>query len=804
MPRIERANGIVERLTKSTKRIYLLSRFLSIAFIELIFFVLLDGLISLVMIVSVIVIFSMISTIVILKRKQYENITQPNILEHINRRIPAYQESSQIILDKDNSSAIKSILKENVMKRLLIDDESGLLKNTLPPFQWKLPLFFLVILLFSSCFAKDLKSLTIGYFSNSDKIVQLNKETSDSVEKQTGEKQIVEVQQVTVDISPPKYTKAESTTGSELNFRVIEGSDIIWSIKFNTKVSNAYILFTTAENRSNSQIGNQSSIPSNQKVRMEYDSKSQAFVFRKKIFSTQIYRIEVRKNNTIKKPILIDGVFSITVIKDLSPKIKIVNPKGSLTEYSRNVVPLFVLEANISDDYGVSKVVIQASVAKGSGEAVKFRDKVFEFDRVENISTKRKRASYRYIKNWSLNDLDMQPGDEVYFHIVASDNHMPENQSTRSSSIIVRWSDDEDIEIAAEGLRIGFVPEYFRSQRQIIIETIELIEDRGDVDISVFKERSVDLGHSQSDIKEKYGQYLGDEFGEGEGASEVFGSSGGSSENEPNTDEEEHAHEFEEEENEYNSSNKQGNASALIAEFTHNHSSIEIAPLSKRDPKTWMKMAVKEMWQAELHLMLSEPIKALPFEQKAYKYLKLARKADRIYAKRLGFEPPPVTEERRLTGELNEVKSSLVDTQGFSDTRAKQQLYHSSYALINRWLMLDSVVRLDFELQESHHEVLNDLKEDLLEQAKMRPVLIKYVAILEQITLINSFQLTRCDSCIVDLQSRLWRFISNSKSLAKTKSESIGISKEDEKSYLDNFNGLIESLDNKVKEKDND
>ena len=48
----------------------------------------------------------------------------------------------------------------------------------------------------------------------------------------------------------------------------------------------------------------------------------------------------------------------------------------------------FNIEAHIEDDFGINSVSILASVAKGSGEAVKFRDETFMFDSFENLGSK--------------------------------------------------------------------------------------------------------------------------------------------------------------------------------------------------------------------------------------------------------------------------------------------------------------------------------------------------------------------------------------------------------------------------------
>ena len=83
--------------------------------------------------------------------------------------------------------------------------------------------------------------------------------------------------------------------------------------------------------------------------------------------------------------------------------------------------------------------------------------------------------------------------------------------------------------------------------------------------------------------------------------------------------------------------------------------------MGQQSPIALMKRSIGNMWQAERHLMLSEPLLALPYEKMALKFLKQAQRAERIYVKRLGFEPPPVSEQRRYTGELDDIESYHVN-----------------------------------------------------------------------------------------------------------------------------------------------
>ncbi len=726
-------------------------------------------------VIGSIVLFSFVYYFLSINSKAFKAINKTNLLEHINRTLPQYNESSQIILEQ-SESPIKTILRNDVVKQLLSDYKQGVLSGILPSTGWKLPVLLCAALFLVSFYSEDIKhTLNKQLFKN-----EMNNEfVSGSNNANTNIK--VSIDNILIRVYPPMYTRIKNSSTKDLNLDIQENSVVDWNLALNTKVEDVFINFI-------------SSIENDSKYRMLYDSKSNVYSYSQKIAQTQIYHFEVVDRGSTE---VLDGVYGIFSIKDQPPKIKIVNPKQSLNEYPKSGTHTFSLSVDILDDYGISDVKILASVAKGSGEAVKFRDKIFEFDSVkENVIDGSKKISYRYKKQWQLKDLDMEPGDEVYFNVIAVDNRQPEVQQSKSSSVIVRWLDDEESELSAEGIRIGFIPEYFRSQRQIIIETIELIEDESDLTLVEFKEKSVDLGHSQNDLKTKYGQYLGDELGEGPG--EHFGLADGyhgdgevdnAGTAESNDDKLDHGDEH----NESEESAKIGDGDALIEKFTHNHGTEEIAPLSSRDPKTWMKMAVSEMWRAELHLMLSEPKKALPFEQKAYKYLKQARKADRIYAKRLGFEPPPVTEERRLTGELNELGSNYINKVGFIERDSNQINIQSVFRLINQWRTLNKEQQELFEVNLSDLEMINRLKQDLLLLSKNRSVLIKYVAILERIRLNKKLSLKQCINCVNDLQKRLWTLISTPISLPNTKNNISGLSSQSEKKYLKAVRILISS-----------
>ena len=61
-------------------------------------------------------------------------------------------------------------------------------------------------------------------------------------------------------------------------------------------------------------------------------------------------------------------------------------------------------------------------------------------------------------------------------------------------------------------MAMNIMPEYFRSQRQIIIDTEKLIAKRKKITDKEFKSASNEIGFDQKTLRLRYGQYLGEEF----------------------------------------------------------------------------------------------------------------------------------------------------------------------------------------------------------------------------------------------------------------------------------------------------
>ena len=218
-------------------------------------------------------------------------------------------------------------------------------------------------------------------------------------------------------------------------------------------------------------------------------------------------------------------------------------------------------------------------------------------------------------------------------------------------------------------MAVDIMPEYFRSQRQIIIDTKKLIAKKKKISPTEFKSASNDLGFDQKVLRLRYGQYLGEEFESDIGGAALpdDGDILASFEHKSDASEEDGFRQQKKRKEDDGHHHEEAHASgeekdplvAILEQFGHSHDDEETATFYEESTKNMLKMALEQMWQSELHLRMYEPEKAIPFETKALEYLKTAQQKVRAYVKKSGFDPPPIKEkEKRLTGELTDAFTS--------------------------------------------------------------------------------------------------------------------------------------------------
>ncbi len=444
-----------------------------------------------------------------------------------------------------------------------------------------------------------------------------------------------------VEIQPPAYTGLPAQKTQRLDVTALVGSHLRWTVQFShpeaVKVN----------------IANQ------QGTELPFQKKAQGFVYEDELLSNGLYTIKAYWKDSL---LYQSDYFRLEALPDLAPKIEPQN-KELYQIHHLNDPKSLTVAATISDDFLVSEAFLVATLARGSGENVKFREMKIPLN-VHQV----KQAKVQ--KTLDLKAMQFTPGDELYYYWAAFDNRQPQPNFSKSDTYFVVYKDTtqaEEADLATMAMNI--MPEYFRSQRQIIIDTEKLIAKRKKLDKHSFNSTSNEIGFDQKALRLRYGQYLGEEFENNIG--------GGGPPEEMHTDdplkgfrhdhdEGEHDHEesksdhHDHHEHEAPKSEEKDPMSAILADFMHSHDDGEANTFYEQSTRSLLKMSLEQMWQSELHLRMYEPEKALPFEKKALEYLKSAQHKARTFVKKTSFDPPPIKEkEKRLTGELTKFNAAF-------------------------------------------------------------------------------------------------------------------------------------------------
>ncbi len=357
----------------------------------------------------------------------------------------------------------------------------------------------------------------------------------------------------------------------------------------------------------------------------------------------------------------------IEAVPDTPPRVRLLQPNRTLNLASPGQRQ-FGLEFEASDDYGVAGARLVVTLAQGSGENIGVRSQTLQ---IAGSGPARKR---RFAASLDLAALGMQPGDDLIAQLHVDDGRRPRAQTTRSASAILRWPLPASTDLSSmEGLVQRILPAYFRSQRQIIIDSEALLAERGKLAPDDFVARSDAIGVDQRLLRLRYGQFLGEEGGEAPhlpGEDSPRDAAGAAKESATSLFADAHVHAQDRETASPEASASappeavehlheeapQGEAPAFGAsvsvteEFGHTHDIPEAATLLDPATQKLLRAALGEMWQAELHLRQGFPQRALPFENRALEFIKKVQQADRIYLAKVGSEIPPVDPSRRLTG----------------------------------------------------------------------------------------------------------------------------------------------------------
>ena len=531
---------------------------------------------------------------------------------------------------------------------------------------------------------------------------------------------------VTAELSttPPSYTGLTITNSKNMNASAISGSIFKW-----------HLAFSSSQNLSVRLSNNRGEEISLKKIGKKFEYSDQ-------LINSGLYAFKAFWHDSL---VYQSDYYRLEAIPDLAPKIEPSSKelyKLHFLKDSKNVQ----ISAKISDDFLVNQAFIVATLARGSGENVKFREVKFPI-----VQANFKKANIS--KNIDLKALNFAPGDELYYYWAAFDNKQPTPNYTKSDTYFIVYKDTSQTEEAdLATMAMNIMPEYFRSQRQIIIDTEKLIAKRKKLGKEDFNSTSNQIGFDQKALRLRYGQYLGEEE-----ESSIGGVNALPSDVETDGDmlkgfrhdhdEGEGDHEDGEKHNEHEhqhgaeNPNESDPVANLLADYIHSHDDGEANTYYEQSTRSLLKMALEQMWQSELHLRMYEPEKAIPFEKKALEYLKSAQQKARTFVKKTSFDPPPIKEkEKRMTGELTkfnaqfkyekkytqqQIENLIADVMGIIETKVegkklsglqKQKVLELSSALGNKvvnsslsnWSILSDLQNIinDKELSEKANLLL--------------------------------------------------------------------------------------------------
>ncbi len=342
------------------------------------------------------------------------------------------------------------------------------------------------------------------------------------------------------------------------------------------------------------------------------------------------------------------------LLRDKAPQIRINLPADDVLLIN-SAQQSISIDIAVDDDYGIGTAALHLTLARGSGENVRFSDREQPLPASEN-------PKQRLLKTqWTAQKFAMEAGDELYFHVTARDNRTPLAQQSRSRTVILRWPAPEQAGVEGATLPSRTLPAQFRSQRQIILDTEQLIRERASLDAETFRQRAQAIAEDQAILRLRYGEFLGEESGWLESAGHAVAPNpemaAANSESSAEAHAEGDGHEHGDEAGHAHApASTAGNAReavvATMAQFGHTHDESENATLYDEATKAILRRALAAMWKAEGGLRVAEPEQALPHEYAALEAIKTLQQAERLYLHRTAFTPPPMDESMRFSGEL--------------------------------------------------------------------------------------------------------------------------------------------------------
>lgn len=395
---------------------------------------------------------------------------------------------------------------------------------------------------------------------------------------------------ITLDWTPPAYLGQPADTATRLDATVPEGSVVRWRV---TATAASAVRLVDARGDT-----------------IAARASDDGWLVERVVDQSLLWRAEaIGADGTVAG----GGDHRLIVVPDRPPVIAILAPAQRVT-LDWDEPHVVVVRAVVSDDHALGALGLVATHGRGRGEGVRFRDTQLGVE-VETATSPGSRVVSRRV---DLDSLGVAPGDEVFLAFTAQDRREPVANTTRSETIFLALRDTVLMSYATlAGVALQVEPAYFRSQRQIILDTEELLREARLGRVRDVGPRAIEIGLDQHLLRLRYGPLVGEETEGLEAAGD-----------------DDHADHDEEQ------------REVTMDDFIHRHDMEENATLLSDEVKATLKRALASMWEAEKLLRTGRPQPALPHEYAALAALEEIRLTERAYVQRIGFTPPAVDVER--------------------------------------------------------------------------------------------------------------------------------------------------------------
>ncbi|WP_395809616.1 hypothetical protein [Daejeonella sp.] len=597
---------------------------------------------------------SLLISIGLIQIFKLSKISEDDVSRLLDQTYPQLEESFSLVLkNSEKLNALEKLQIEKIKNEMQRIQAPALIYKRL-----KISALFLVISILVSIV---ISSLDVATLNNS---IVIENQAKPSIP----DKILPEISSIKLKIIPPVYTTRNTRVQQQFSATVEDGALLEWLIETSKPASKIKFIFNDKE-----------------KIKLRSVNKSGTqWAVSKTIKQPGFYQVELDGK--------LSELYKLETIKDEAAVIRIITPKQYST-IDFGEPQKTTLQVQINDDYGINDTYISATISSGKGESVKFKEQVIRFN--ESMNGKQE---YKLQKTIDLPKLGMVPGDELYFYINVTDSR---KQQSRSDIYIVSIQDTAKL-MSMDGMLggINLVPEYFRSQRQIIIDTEKILKDKNSISEEEFKNRSNNLGIDQKLLRLRYGKFLGEETDEEIGE-----------EHQETTAAEESA--------------AFGNAEKMMDAYAHKHDIAEDATFFEPELKAQLKATLTEMWKSELRLRTYKPVEALPFEYKALRLLKDLQQKSRAYVSKTALKTPAIKAEKRLSAELDKIIQPSVER-----TILKSQNQNA----LKKSTSIIAKLKEGKKLNQSEYSILQEANRTLVAKASAQPVgYLKALVIMRKI-----------------------------------------------------------------------